>query len=51
MKDESIETARAMLEYWSQYPLPILDEESTESERLWHSFLYQKRLDLKLLSA
>jgi hypothetical protein len=47
---ESVEMVRAALVYWLQYPLPVISEESTESERLWHAFLFQKRLALQALS-
>jgi hypothetical protein len=48
---ESVEMVRAGLGFWLQYPVPVISEESTESERLWHSFLFQKRLALQALSA
>jgi hypothetical protein len=41
---ESVEAAKAALGYWQQYPIPAISEGSTDSERIWHNFLWEKRL-------
>ena len=45
---ETLEMAKAVLRYWSQYPLPII---TTESERIWRQHLIGMRLDLDALAA
>jgi hypothetical protein len=41
---ESVEAMKDALGYWQQYPIPAISEGSTESERIWHNFLTEKRL-------
>lgn len=48
---ESERNYREGLAYWLQYPFPVIGVQSTESERLWHSFLFQKRLALQAFIA
>lgn len=47
---DALNSYRLSLAHWLQYPLPVLTEDSTECERLWGSFLQDRRLALQAVS-
>jgi hypothetical protein len=48
---DAVNSLKATLAFWLQYPLPIITEQSTESERLWRAFLIDKQLAFNALTA
>jgi hypothetical protein len=48
---ETVEIAKASLAVWQKYPIPVLTEYSTESERIWRHFLLERRIAFNTLNA
>jgi len=51
MEHPSLKAEKAALSLYLRFPIPVLTETSTESERIWRAFLLEKHMAYNALCA